>query len=193
MRARIVLLAATLLLLLCAAPAAEAAPQLGPGATLRQKNEALAALLRAGGDKQKELHALVAALIDYTAFARAALAEHWDGLKKRDELVATFKQMLESRYLAQLRAQLDSVVTWAEEEVDGAEASVTTLVQSNAKGRAAEEEIVYKLRKGSDGTWRVRDIVSDEISLVRNYKTQFHKIISEQGAERLVEKMKSKL
>jgi phospholipid transport system substrate-binding protein len=185
------LLVATLLL---AATGAQAAPQLGPGATLRQKNEAMTALLRAGAaDKQKELHALAAALIDYAAFARASLAEHWDGLKKRDELVATFKQMLESRYLAQLRGQLDCVVTWAEEEVDGAEASVTALVQCNAKGRAAEEENVYKLRRGSDGAWRVRDIVSDEISLVRNYKTQFHKIIGEQGADRLIEKMKSKL
>jgi phospholipid transport system substrate-binding protein len=177
------------------ATAREEAPaaRLGPGATVRQKNEAMMALVRGGGDKQKELHALAATLLDYTAFARASLVEHWDRLKKRDELVATFKQMLEARYLAQLRSQLDSSVSWVSEEVEGAEATVTTLVQHQAKNRTFEEEVVYKLHRGGDGAWRVHDIVSDEISLVRNYKAQFHKIINERGADKLTEMMKSKL
>jgi phospholipid transport system substrate-binding protein len=172
---------------------AMAAPPLGPGATLRQKNEALAARLRGPASEQqpKELHALAATLIDYPAFARAAFSEHWDTVKKRDELVAAFRQMLESRYIKELRARLDAPVVYAQEEIDGPEATVTTIVQINAKGRNTEEEIVYKLRK-VDGTWRVRDIIDDEISLVRNYKTQFHKIITEQGADRLLEKMKAK-
>jgi phospholipid transport system substrate-binding protein len=176
-----------LVLLIAAAPP-------GPAATLSQKNDELRRILCAPEpnrhkDEQKKL---LDSLLDYDSFARQALAEHWDGLKRRDELVGVFKQMLQNRYLRQLKAHLADEVVQQNEVVDGADASVTFMIHGAGKGRESDEEVVYKLHKSGD-RWRVRDIITDEVSLVRNYKTQFHKIITEQGPDKLIEKMKAKL
>jgi len=52
--------------------------------------------------------------------------------------------------------------------------------------------LVTGVKKGGDG-WRVWDVITDEVSLVRGYKTQFNKIITEQSYDALIKKMKSKL
>ena len=171
-----------------------AAAPVGPAALLAQKNGELRQLLRApDADQRKDAQKkLLDALLDYDAFARQALAEHWDGLKRRDELIGVFKQMLQNRYLRQIKSHLGDEIEQQNEQIDKSEASVTTLVHVREKGRERDEEIVYKLHKVGDA-WKVRDIVTDEVSLVRNYKTQFHKIINEQGADKLIEKMKAKL
>jgi len=41
--------------------------------------------------------------------------------------------------------------------------------------------------------WMVYDVITDELSLVRNYRTQFQRIISGQGYDGLLTKMKTKL
>jgi phospholipid transport system substrate-binding protein len=69
---------------------------------------------------------------------------------------------------------------------------VTTLVTVKTSGKSTDAEIIYKMRKAAEG-WRVWDIITDEVSLVRGYRTQFNKIITEQSYEALIKKMKSKL
>jgi phospholipid transport system substrate-binding protein len=48
------------------------------------------------------------------------------------------------------------------------------------------------MKKDPDG-WRVWDVITDEVSLVKNYRTQLNKIITEQSYDALIKKMKSKL
>jgi phospholipid transport system substrate-binding protein len=169
-------------------------------ATLRQKNDELCTILRrkvdagtpAAETQRVALKQLTDSLLSYDAFARQSLGEHWDAFQKRDEFLAAFKAMLEHRYLRQLSASLDDRVVYESEAATAQEATVTTVVKRGGDGRLVDEEIVYKLHR-VNSAWMVRDIISDEVSLVRNYKTQFHKIITEQGADKLIEKIKSKL
>ena len=80
------------------------------------------------------------------------------------------------------------------------EATVATVVKVKTQGKTTDAEIVYKLRraaakgeaKGED-RWLVWDVITDEVSLVRNYRTQFHKIITEKSFDELLKKMKAKL
>ena len=69
---------------------------------------------------------------------------------------------------------------------------MTTVVKVKSPGKNTDAEIIYKMKKDPDG-WRVWDVITDEVSLVRNYKTQFNKIITEQSYDALIKKMKSKL
>jgi phospholipid transport system substrate-binding protein len=48
------------------------------------------------------------------------------------------------------------------------------------------------MRKKGKG-WRVTDMVTDGVSLVSNYRSQFNKIITEDGWDVLMQKMKDKL
>jgi phospholipid transport system substrate-binding protein len=190
----------SIFLTLLLSSAAWGAP-LTPGATLRQKSDELGVLLRqkieqgspAAEKQQASIRQVTDSLLGYEIFAEESLGEHWSTFARRDEFLAVFRAMLEKRYLRQVRASFEYGVIYESEIATGQEATVTTVVKRGADGRSIDEEVVYKLRRLGDNTWKVRDIITDEVSLVRNYKTQFHKIITEQGADKLIEKIKSKL
>src|SRR5207249_1336631 len=110
------------------------------------------------------------------------------------EFVTTLRELIERNYVKQLRTNLDYQVQYKGEQLDGDDATVTTVVKVRSQGKNTDAEILYKMRKAPPGgVWRVWDVVTDEVSLVRNYRTQFNKIITEQSYEALIKKMKSKL
>ena len=175
----------------------------GPMATLKSKNGEVDKLLRnkvAKGSpeeqKQKdEIKQLAATLIDYEELAKRSMAAHWDKLSadQRKEFVSTLRELIERNYVKQLRSNLDYQVQYKSEDLDGDSATVSTVVKVKSQGKNTDAEIVYKMRKLGDGAWRVWDVITDEVSLVRNYKTQFNKIITEQSYDALIKKMKNKL
>jgi phospholipid transport system substrate-binding protein len=177
----------------------------GPGTpltTLKQKNSEVDRLLRQKVEKgtpaetkqKEEIKQLAATLLDYDELARRALAAHWDKLTpaQQKEFVATFKQLIERSYVKQLKSNVDYQVQYKGESVEGDQATVTTIVKVKTSGKNTDAEIVYKMRKAADG-WRVWDVITDEVSLVRNYRTQFNKIITEQSYDALIKKMKNKV
>jgi phospholipid transport system substrate-binding protein len=174
----------------------------GPMATLKLKNGEVDKLLRQkhdtgspGEKKQKdEIKALAGTLLDYGELSKRSLAAHWEKLSapQRTEFVATLRELIERNYVKQLRANLDYQVIYKTEQIDGAEATVSTVVKVKTQGKSTDAEIIYKLRKDAED-WRVYDVITDEVSLVRNYRTQFNKIITEKSYDELIKKMKTKL
>jgi phospholipid transport system substrate-binding protein len=178
----------------------------GPMATLKQLNGEVDRLLRerpapgsSAEKKQKdEIKTLAGTLLDYAELARRALATHWDKLTapQRSEFVTTLRELIERNYVKQLRTNLNYQVVYKEEQVIGTDATVSTLVKVKTPGKSTDAEIVYKLRRvppGEAGRWLVWDVITDEVSLVRTYRAQFNKIITEKSYEELLKKMKSKL
>jgi phospholipid transport system substrate-binding protein len=175
----------------------------GPMATLKAKNGEVDRLLRTKVDKgspaeqkqKDEIKQLAATLLDYDELAKRSMAQHWSKLtaEQHRDFVSTLRELIERNYVKQLRNNLDYKVTYKGEDVDGDEATVTTVVKVNTKGKSTDAEIIYKMRKIADGAWRVWDVITDELSLVRNYKTQFNKIITEQSYDALIKKMKKRL
>lgn len=174
-----------------------------PMATLKAKNGEVDKLLHnkvekgtPAETKQKAaIKEMAASLIDYDELAKKALVEQWDKLTtaQRTEFVSTFRELIERNYVKQLRSNMDYQVQYKGEQMDeGGGASVTTIVKVKSAGKSTDAEIVYKMHKVGD-EWRVWDVITDEVSLARNYKTQFHKIIAEQGYDALMKKMKNKL
>jgi phospholipid transport system substrate-binding protein len=174
----------------------------GPMATLKNTNGEVDRLLRQKPDpgtpaeqKQKDdIKTLAGRLLDYGELAKRSLAAQWEKLSaaQRDDFVSTLRELIERNYVKQLRTNLDYQVIYKNEQVDGDEATVSTVVKVKTQGKTTDAEIIYKLRKvGAD--WRVWDVVTDEVSLVRNYRSQFNKIITEKSYDELLKKMKSKL
>ena len=188
--------------LLAVSSLAQAAGTLGPMATLKQKNGDVDKLLRQKVDKgtpaeqkqKDEIKKLAAALLDYDELAQKSLAAHWEKLTspQRNEFVSTLRELIERNYVKQLRTNLDYQVQYKNEEDEGDQATVSTIVKVKSAGKKTDAEIIYKMKKAADG-WHVWDVITDEISLVKNYRTQFNKIITEQSYDALIKKMKSKL
>jgi phospholipid transport system substrate-binding protein len=180
---------------------------LGPLATLKLKNGAVDRLLRqrvttGSPEEQKvkdEIKSLAGTLFDYSELARRSLADHWIKLTaaQRTEFVATLRELIERNYVKQLRTNLDYSVSYKNEEVSGEEATVISIVKVKTQGKATDAEIVYKMKRpaeaAAESAWLVYDVITDEVSLVRNYRSQFGKIIAEKSYDELIKKMKSKL
>ena len=197
---------AALALVLVVPSLAMAASGLGPMATLKQKNGDVDKLLRQkvekgspAEQKQKDdIKKMAAALLDYDELGKRSLAQHWTKLNplQQKEFISTLRELIERNYVKQLRSNLDYQVQYKGEQVEGEDATVNTIVKVKSQGKNSDAEIVYKMRKipiGAGPEWRVWDVITDEVSLVRNYRTQFNKIITEQGYDALIKKMKKKL
>ena len=187
---------------LLVAAGASAAESGGPMAQLKQSNDKIDRILKsrpaAGSPAEKaakeELKTIVNGLIDYEELARRSLAQHWDEITKdkQQEFVKTLRDLIEKNYVKQLRTNLDYQVLYKGESVSGGDATVSTVVKVRTRGKSTDSSIDYKLRK-VDARWQVFDIITDEMSMVRNYRAQFHKIIANDGYDKLIEKMKKRI
>jgi phospholipid transport system substrate-binding protein len=174
-----------------------------PKATLQRLNGSCERLLRTktepGSAEEKrvkdEIKLRASELLDYTELCKRALGEHWDkmGEAKRTEFVSTLKELIERNYIRQLRTNLDYEVTYGDESQDVAEAKVATNLKLATKGKTTQVQIDYRMIKKPDGRWMVYDVITDELSLVRNYRTQFQRIIGGNNYDGLLSRMKNKL
>lgn len=178
------------------------ASTLSPTATLKEKNGEVNRLLKlktakgsaAETKKNDDVKALASTLLDYGELTKRAMADHWATITpaQQTDLVTTLKDLIERNYVKQLRTNLDYKVLYKEENIDGDQATVHSVVKVKTKGRDTDADIIYKLHKVED-KWVVWDVVTDEVSLMRNYKSQFNRIITDNGFPELLKRMKNKL
>lgn len=169
----------------------------GPASdAVKSKQTALIGLIKAGGaDSQKKIDAVFDEMLDYNALAEASLGSEWAARSDAEKAQFTdlLKQLSRKAYEKNLKKILDFDIDYIGEDADGA----ATVVKTKAKkkgGDAREEplEIGFKVvTKG--GAWKVVDLVTEGVSLVGSYRSQFTKIIKKDGFPALIQKMKDKL
>jgi phospholipid transport system substrate-binding protein len=133
---------------------------------------------------------------DWEEIARRALATHWRERtpQERQEFTELFHEAVLGVYLerleatAQQRLQEKQAILYEGEEINGQRAAVRTTVVTR---RQREIPIEYRLRQ-SDGQWRIYDLVIVGVSLVNNYRSQFHQIITQSSYQELVRRLHAK-
>ena len=197
----VAIMTAILLCAVLAGRAAEAADS--PMQVLKKANQKIEKILDQklgkGADAEKKrdekLKKVVDGFLDFDALAQKSLGKHWK--ERTDEEKAEFKklfrELVQKNYLKQIHEKADYDVIYDDEEIEDSNATVNTTVKAkNKKGEEAETSLVYKLKK-KKGKWLVVDIITDEVSLVQNYKSQFAKIIKKDSYAVLVEKIEKKI
>jgi len=139
---------------------------------------------------KEEVRAIVTQFLDYTELAKRAMAKYWDERTdaEKTEFAGILKDLIEASYLGKISGNADYTVEFPEESDEGGDAYVLTKLSA----RAGSVNVGFKLHKSGD-TWTVFDLLIDEVSTLRTYKSEFNKIIKEQGYPALVRKMKDKL
>lgn len=188
-------LAATLLLLVLTTNPADALAD-SPMKAIKQTNARIDKLLakKKSAKTDQQLKAEVNKFLDFRELARRSLGKHWKtrSADERKEFVSILRQLIEHNYLKQARKNTGQKVDYRGEKVRGKKAKVTTAIKVKKKRRMQEVLVVYKLRK-KDGRWVVYDVITDDVSIVRNYRSQFYRIIKKKSYEHLVKKMRKKL
>lgn len=179
-----------------AADSAAAQPQAAQ-AFLEKKQSSVQQVLKRPDSpaRRKQLTAAVGDLLDYEELAKRALDRQWKERSKaeRDQFLSLLTQLVERQYQRNMETTLDFDIRYTgAEPIDEAGALVKTMARSKKKKRAPELSIDYALHKPGD-TWRVYDIWTDGVSLVKNYRRQFRRIIRNEGWNGLIERMEKKL
>lgn len=176
--------------------------QTGPATRyLRQRNDEVTRILRreatteeARAQRSREVTRILSDLLDYQELSRRALGPHWEQRteSERREFVELLRQLVERNYEANLERVLDYEIDYVSETTGSEGTVVATRARSRTERRQPPVEIVYTLHlQGS--SWRVFDVVTDGVSLVRNYRSQFHRIIGEHGWAELIRRMRDRL
>ena len=165
-----------------------------PLATVQETVDAvIATLIEPGIDtatRKNRVTALISRRFDFEEMARRVLATNWNkaNARQQEEFVDKFKALLADRYWEKISDYEDESVEYLSEKL-----RTETLATVNTVIHTASVDIPvdYKLYKKPDHRWYAYDVVIEQVSLVRNYRASFHKIIHEKGIDGLLEQWDS--
>ncbi|PIQ99464.1 MAG: toluene tolerance protein [Nitrospinae bacterium CG11_big_fil_rev_8_21_14_0_20_45_15] len=140
--------------------------------------------------RREKLRELFGKRFNYKQMVIRSLAKDWDERtpEEREQFIGLFRQLLEKSYAGKLESYKDEKIVYLDEQVKGEYALVKTQIIRND----ATIDVDYKLFN-EDGEWRVYDFVIERVSMIRNYRSQFTKIIRKDSYSGLVAKLEKKI
>jgi phospholipid transport system substrate-binding protein len=140
--------------------------------------------------RRKKLRATIGLRFSYKQMVMRSLAKNYKSRtdKEREEFTGLFKKLLENSYASKIENYRDEKIKYIEEQVKGKYA----LVKTQIVRKDGTIDVDYKLIK-EEGKWMVYDFVIEEVSLIRNYRSQFSKIIKTESYGALVSKLSKKI
>ena len=140
-------------------------------------------------ERRTLLEEAVGRRLDYEEMAKRTLAMHWRKrtLSEQKEFVSTFRAFLSKNYAKRLETYSDEAVEYTKVRLKGSFAEVQTQIKSPK----TELNLDYRLVHRADGWW-IYDIVINGVSLIRNYRDQFERVIKTSSYEELVTKLRDR-
>lgn len=136
------------------------------------------------------------AILDVPTVGQRTLGKHWQARTpaEQQEFIALLEQLFTKvAYPKSAEFFKGLNITIAKEEIKedstGPRATVKTTVRHPKEGLVSVD---YRLVQ-KNGTWRVQDILLDDVSLAANLQSQFNKIITEHSYAELLRRMRDKL
>jgi phospholipid transport system substrate-binding protein len=108
--------------------------------------------------------------------------------KEREEFTQLFKKLLENSYASKIENYRNETIDYVGEQIKGKYA----LVKTQIVRKDGVIDVDYKMLK-ENSQWLIYDFVIEGVSLIRNYRSQFSKIISTESYATLVSKLRKKV
>lgn len=140
-------------------------------------------------ERQKKLRSVADGFFDWRELSKRAVGESWSKYtpKQQDDFVVSFSELLQKTYILKLEKYNNEKVSYVKEQVEGNQAFINTQVQMKDK----TIPINYVMVKRDQ--WMVYDVVVEGVSLVKNYRSQFAKVLSKESPEALLQRIKDKI
>ena len=144
--------------------------------------------------RAEELTQLLGEFLDYDRLTRLSLDKEWNKRtpREREQFVNLLRQLVERQYQRNMESTLDYKVKWVGTEPIETGVTVKSSAKSITKKRQPPVTIDYSMSPANKD-WKVFDIFTDEVSLVKNYKRQFRRVIRDEGWSGLIGRMERKL
>ena len=145
----------------------------------------------AKGIKKEKLEAIYEQMFDETELSMRTLGANWTKLNpaQQQEFIQLYRQVLEKAYIDKLLSYTDEKIVFSKESLlSNNQAEVQTKVITSSKEIPIFYRVILK-----DGTWKVYDVVIENVSLVQNYRSQFNSILAKNTPEQLLEILRKKV
>ncbi len=139
--------------------------------------------------RRRMLEEVIATRFDYEEMSKRSLAGYWTPLtnEQRAEFVNLFKAFLSDRYAGKIEGYSGEQVEYLSERLEGQYAEVRTKLVSSKVEIPMDYRLINKA-----GRWYAYDIIADGVSLVKNYRSQFQKIIRSESYQELVRRLRER-
>ena len=140
--------------------------------------------------RREKLRQAIALRFNYKQMVMRSLAKNYNERsdEEREEFTGLFKKLLENSYASKIENYQDETIKYVDEKIKGNYAMVRTQIVR----KDGVIDVDYKMLK-DNGQWLVYDFVIEGVSLIRNYRSQFSKIISTESYGALVSKLSKKV
>ena len=140
--------------------------------------------------RREMLREAIGKRFNYHQMVMRSLARDWNNRtpKERKDFEELFKRLLENSYASKLESYSDEEINYVGEVVKGKYA----LVKTEIVRRDGTIGVDYKMIQ-EQGEWKVYDFLIEGVSMIRNYRSQFTKIIRKDSFAALVQKLSAKL
>jgi len=127
---------------------------------------------------------------DFAEMAKRSLGAHWADrtAEEQEQYVKLFMAMLARSYIGGIREYKDSTVLYTRESNDANRAEIDTKIVT----KGAKDLFVSYRMHFVEENWKVYDVIIDDVSLIDNYRAQFHRVIAHSSFEGLIRIMKER-
>ena len=139
-----------------------------------------------------ELGTQIEKVFDFTELSKRTLGRDWKKMnaEQQKEFVKLFKELLQGVYADRLLAYSDQKVLFDKETMlKKGRAEVQSYLQTSDNKKIP---LFYRLTNKS-GSWKVYDVIIEGVSMVKNYRTQFRKILAKDSPDKLLEILRDKV
>lgn len=139
--------------------------------------------------RRRLLEQVIGERFDYAEMSKRALASNWTPLTEgqRTEFVELFKAFLSDRYAGKIEGYSGEKTEYLSERLEGRYAEVRTRLVSGKTDIPMDYRMI-----NTGGRWFAYDVIADGVSLVKNYRSQFDKIIRADSYDELVARLRNR-
>ena len=140
--------------------------------------------------KRSKIRDVINERFDYRAMSQRTLATQWKKAsdEEKERFVDLFSKLLEWTYVGRIEAYTNETVEFDKEIIKDHRAQVNTFIVT----ASADIPVNYRLLK-KDNDWYVYDVIIEEVSLIRNYRSSYRSIVKNEGISGLLSKMEQKI
>lgn len=141
--------------------------------------------------KKEKLRLIYKDMFNEVELSRRTLGRNWGKLNpdQQKEFIKLFQQVLEKAYIDKILSYTDEKIVFSKESpLAENQVEVQTWIVTSSKKIPIFYRMILK-----DGTWKVYDVVVENVSLVLNYRTQFNGILAKNSPEQLLEILRKKV
>lgn len=141
--------------------------------------------------KKEKLRVIYEQMFDEVELARRTLGQNWNKLNpsQQQEFVKLYRQVLEKAYIDKILSYTNEKINFTKESMlSKNQAEIQTKVITSSKEIPIFYRVILK-----DNTWKVYDVVRENVSLVQNYRSQFNTILANHTPDQMIEILQKKV